>query len=211
MKKGLTEILFILDASGSMYGFTEDTIGGFNSLIEKQKNLDGAANVSLVTFSNNVKDVYTSKPLTDVKELTEKEYIASGMTALYDAVGLSIAKLEGRISDLPEEEKPQKVMIVITTDGYENASKEYNQHSIKNILENKEKEGWEVIFVGANIDTSVEGEKIGLDNKRTANYKATAGGMSAMYDALNFAVMSVRDTGELNEDWAAELNNDDEE
>ena len=193
-----------------MHGLTADTIGGFNSLIEKQKEVEGEANITLITFNENVKEVYISKPLKEVEVLTNKEYISNGMTALYDAVGLTVSKLEGRLADLPEEERPEKVMIVVTTDGYENSSKEYNQHAIKNILENKEKEGWEVIFIGANIDTASEGAKIGLNSMKTANYEASARGMGMMYSAVSDAVMNVRKKGKLNEDWADSLNADED-
>lgn len=206
MKKGLTEIVFILDASGSMYSLTADTIGGFNSLIEKQKSVDGEANISLVTFNEGVQNVYISKPLCEVGDLTNKDYVATGCTALYDAVGFTIANLESRLLDLKEEDRPEKIMIVITTDGEENSSREYNQHAIKNILENKEKEGWEVIFIGANIDTAEEGAKIGLNNMRTANYQASSSGMCMMYDAVSDAVLHVREKGVLNEDWSDSLN-----
>lgn len=209
MKQLSTELVFILDASGSMYGLTNDTIGGFNSLIEKQRGIEGDANITLVTFNESVREIYTSKPLKDVEELTSKDYVAKGMTALYDAIGITVAKLEGRLADMPESAKPDKVMLVITTDGHENSSKEYNQYAIKNILENKEKQGWEVIFIGANIDTAQEGAKMGLNNKRTANYEVSARGISMMYSAVCDAVSSVRETGVLNDSWSDSLSQED--
>ena len=153
MKKGLTEMLFILDRSGSMSGLEKETIGGFNSLIEKQKKIEGSAVVSTVLFDGEMDVIHDRVPLEKIKELTEKEYYARGCTALLDAVGHSVKHIRKVQKNLPEEEKPEKTIVVITTDGEENSSCEYSLEKVKRLLSRmQEKHKWEFLFLGANID-----------------------------------------------------------
>ena len=153
MNENLTELVFILDRSGSMAGREQDTIGGFNGMIEKQKALAGEARVTTVLFDSVSKVLYSRASLRDVKPLTEKEYYARGSTALLDAVGTAIDVVGAQLRDTPEAERPAKVIVIITTDGAENASREYSLEEVKEkIAHQKEKYSWEFLFLGADID-----------------------------------------------------------
>ena len=158
MKKNLTELVFILDRSGSMAGLEADTIGGFNAMIEKQKQEPGEAYVSTVLFDNDSQVIHDRIALDRVQPMTRKEYYVRGCTALLDAVGESIRKIENVQKHLPEAHKAGKVIFVITTDGLENSSVEYNHNDIKRMIEAKKECGWEFLFLGANIDAGKEAE-----------------------------------------------------
>lgn len=180
MKKNLTEIVFILDRSGSMSGLEQDTIGGFNSIIEKQKEEDGEAYVTTVLFDHEYKLLHDHVNLAEIQPMTNDDYSPRGMTALYDAIGLTINSIGARLSDAPEEERPEKVIIVITTDGHENASKEFSTSRIKEMIEHQQsKYSWTFMFLGANIDSVTEASAIGINTAFARNYTATADGVAS--------------------------------
>ena len=193
MKKGLTEIVFILDRSGSMSGLEKDTIGGFNSLIERQKKEEGEAYISTVLFDNESQVLHDRVPLDQVRPMTEEEYFVGGCTALLDAVGGAIHHIGNVHKYAREEDRPEKTLFVITTDGQENASRQYNYDKVKKLVERqKEHFGWEFLFLGANIDAAKEAGRFGIQADRTANYVCDAQGTEVNYRALNKAISRVR-------------------
>lgn len=185
MKKGLTEMVFILDKSGSMWNLTDDTIGGFNSMIEQQKSEDGEAYVTTVLFNRHHETLHDHINIQDVKPITHKDYCASGATALLDAIGDTIDSIGERLSDTPEDERPEKVIFVITTDGYENDSRRFTKSKIKEMIEHQqEKYSWVFIFLGANIDAIGEAESLGINSKLSKTYTASARGTRSLYAAV---------------------------
>ena len=195
MKKNLTEIVFILDRSGSMSGLEKDTIGGFNSLIERQKKEDGEAYISTVLFDNETQVLHDRVPLDKVRPMTEEEYFVGGCTALLDAVGGAIHHIGNVHKYAREEDRPEKTLFVITTDGQENASRQYTYDKVKKLVERqKERFGWEFLFLGANIDAAKEAGRFGIQEDRTANYVCDAQGTEVNYRALNKAISRVRCT-----------------
>ena len=170
MKKGLTEMVFILDRSGSMSGYEADTIGGFNSMIEAQKRVDGEAYVSTVLFSNRSQVLHDRVNLQDVPLLTEKEYFVGGNTALIDAIGDAIHHIKNVHKYAREEDVPEKTIFIITTDGYENASRHWASDDVKGDIAEQEQKGWEFMFLGANIDAVETGGSFGLRGNRCVNY-----------------------------------------
>ena len=186
MKKGLTEIVFILDRSGSMSGLEEDTIGGYNAMIEKQKNEDGEALISTVLFDNMTEVLHDRVPLGKVRPITEKEYFVRGSTALLDAVGSAIHHIANIHKYAREEDVPEKTLFIITTDGMENSSRQYSYDKVKKMVgKRKEKDHWEFIFLGANIDAVSVANKFGVDKSRAVRYECDGEGT-----ALNYKVMS---------------------
>jgi len=193
MKKNLTEIVFILDRSGSMSGLEKDTIGGFNSLIERQKKEEGEAYISTVLFDNETQVLHDRVPLDKVRPMTEEEYFVGGCTALLDAVGGAIHHIGNVHKYAREEDRPEKTLFVITTDGQENASTQYTYDKVKKLVERqKERFGWEFLFLGANIDAAKEAGRFGIQEDRTANYVCDAQGTEVNYRALNKAISRVR-------------------
>ena len=168
------DLIFILDKSGSMWNIVEDTIGGFNSFIEREKTKDIKTYVTLVLFDDEYKILYTRKPIEEVKELTSEEYFASGCTALLDAVGTTIESLDKEIS--------QKVMFVITTDGLENASTKYTKSDVKKLIQSHD---WEFLFIGADIDSYKEAQSIGIETERSANYEKSSEGLGCLFDSVS--------------------------
>ena len=214
MRKGLTEIVFILDRSGSMSGLEKDTIGGFNSLIERQKKEEGEAYISTVLFDNETKVLHDRVPLNQVHPMTQEEYFVGGCTALLDAVGGAIHHIGNVHKYAREEDRPEKTLFVITTDGQENASHRYTYEKVKHMVERqKERFGWEFLFLGANIDAAKEAGRFGIRENRTANYVCDAQGTEVNYKALNLAISRVRSTSAANcaealGDWNAEIRAD---
>lgn len=209
MRNDLTELVFILDKSGSMSGLESDTIGGFNSLIEKQKKEDGKAIVSTVLFSDQMDVIYDRIDLNEIPKMTEKEYFVGGCTALLDAIGNSINHVIHIHDNLKEDEKPKKTLFVITTDGMENSSHEYTYKKIKNLIDStKEKYGFEFIFLGANIDSEEEAAKLGIDKDQAVNYKCDGAGIDIQYSALNDAIKCFRTERKLSKKWRESLDND---
>lgn len=208
MKKDLTEIIFILDKSGSMHGLEKDTIGGFNSLIDKQKNIEGEAIVSTVLFSDNSTLLHNRIALNEVPLLTSKDYFVSGCTALLDAVGNAIIRTNSIHLELDESDVPEKTMFIITTDGFENASLEFSYSKVKNMIEKCKKKGWEFIFLGANIDSYQEASKLGISEDHTADYCCDASGIEVTYSAIDNAIGNVRKNKKLNSSWKNNINKD---
>lgn len=208
MKKGLTELVFILDRSGSMHGLEKDTIGGFNSMIEKQKKEEGEALVSTVLFDDQVEVICDRKPIGRVKSMTEKEYYTRGCTALLDAVGGAISHI-ARVHKMTKPEYvPEKTIFVITTDGLENASTEYTYKMIKSMIrKEEEKYGWEFIFLGANIDVAKEAEKLGVRSEMAVAYENDSDGVAINYRAVSEAMSFMRThaAGTLKSSWADEI------
>ena len=173
MKKNLTEIVFILDRSGSMAGLEDDTIGGFNAMIQKQKNEPGEAFVSTVLFDNYSEVIHDRVDIQKIEPMTRNEYYVRGCTALLDAVGGAIHHIGNVHKYAREEDRPEKTLFAITTDGMENASRKYSYEKLKAMIERqKEKYGWEFIFLGANIDVAKEAARFGIDEDRAVNYNA---------------------------------------
>jgi len=187
--KNYTELVFILDRSGSMAGLESDTIGGFNSMIKKQQNeTEGNALVSTVLFDHESIVLHDRVPLNDVKPLTQKDYEVRGTTALLDAVGDSIKHIKNIHKYARKEDRPQKTLFVITTDGMENASHKFNYREIKELITKQKEQGWEFIFLGANIDAVEVASHIGIDARRAVNYHADSKGIAQGFDAIgNFA------------------------
>ena len=209
MKKNLTEIVFILDRSGSMSGLEDDTIGGFNSLIRKQQTEEGEALISTVLFDNMTEVIHDRVDIKNIRPLTRNEYYVRGSTALLDAVGKAIHHIGNVHKYAREEDRPEKTLFVITTDGMENASREYTYDRVRRIIERqKEKYGWEFLFLGANIDAAKEAARFGIDRDRAADYHADTLGTAVVYEAMNDAVRNVRACRPMSADWKRKVDED---
>ena len=205
MKNGITELVFILDASGSMSGMEADTIGGFNAMIEKQKQVEGKAFVSTVLFSNHSQVLHDRLPLEEINELTEKDYRVGGCTALLDAIGGAIHHIGNIHKYVRKEDVPEKTIFIITTDGLENASFNYSTDEIKAKIKcQEEKYGWEFVFLAANIDAVSTAEHIGIRRERAANYDVEHG-TRVMYSELSDIISEYREFGEIRETWAEKI------
>ena len=193
MKKNLTEMVFILDRSGSMSRLVDDTIGGFNSMIENQKKEEGEAYVTTVLFDDQYELLHNHEDIKDVKPITNKEYYVRGMTALLDAIGKTINSVGKRLSETPEEERPEKVIFVITTDGAENASREFTRSVVKDMIEHQQtKYSWQFMFLGANIDAVAEADSLGITASHAHTYTANSVGTASIYNAMSDAVSCLR-------------------
>lgn len=208
MKKGLTEIVMILDRSGSMSGLESDTIGGFNAMIKKQREEEGEAIVSTVLFDHERKVIHDRIDIDDVPEMTTKEYYVGGSTALIDAIGCSIKHISNVHKYIRKEDVPEKTIFVISTDGYENSSHIYSSKEVKDMIAKKKKHGWDFIFLGADIDSVETAKHFGIDEDRTASYVHDSVGVGCMYDAVSYAVSGFRKGGRVRKDWNAEVNMD---
>jgi len=193
MRKGLTEIVFILDRSGSMEGLESDTIGGYNALIDKQKKEEGQAYISTVLFDDVSEVLHDRVSLDEIAPITNKEYYVRGCTALLDAIGGAIHHIGNVHKYAREEDKPEKTLFVITTDGQENASRRYTYEKVKHMIERqKEKFGWEFLFLGANIDAVKEAQRFGIRPERVANYHSDKAGTALNYKVLSSTISKVR-------------------
>ena len=209
MKKNLTEIVFILDRSGSMAGLEEDTIGGFNAMIEKQKKEDGEAYISTVLFDNISEVIHDRMDIQKIAPMTRKEYYVRGCTALLDAVGKAIHHIGNIHKYAREEDRPEKTLFVITTDGMENASRAYDYKKVKNMIQRqKERYGWEFLFLGANIDAAREAARFGINEDHAANYHADRKGTAVIYEAMSEAVCRVRACKPMSADWKRSVDED---
>ena len=209
MKKNLTEIVFILDRSGSMAGLERDTIGGFNAIIEKQRREAGEAIISTVLFDNYSEVIHDRVTLENVPQLTEKEYYVRGCTALLDAVGGAIHHIGNVHKYARAEDRPEKTIFVITTDGFENASHRYSYEKVKaQITHQKEKYGWEFLFLGANIDAAREAARFGIDADRAANYHADSIGTGVIYEAVSETVCNFRASRPMEAGWKRKIDED---
>ncbi len=201
-KNNITELVFIIDRSGSMSGLEKDTIGGFNSMIEKQRKEEGECYVSTVLFDHETKVLHDRVRLSEVRPMTEEDYTVRGTTALIDALGGAIHHIGNVHKYARPEDVPAHTMFVITTDGMENASHRYTSDQVKQKIERqKEKYGWEFIFIGANIDAVETAAKYGINSDRAVNYHADKKGTKVMYEAVANAVSYVRDCGGISSDW----------
>ena len=209
MKKNLTEIIFILDRSGSMQGLEKDTIGGFNSLIEKQKKVEGDALISTVLFANESKVIHDRVDVKDVKPMTENNYITGGCTALLDAIGNAIHHISNIHKYSRKEDVPEHTLFVITTDGMENASRTYTYPKVKKLIENqKEKHGWEFMFLGANIDAVNVASCMGIDESRAVKFNCDSEGTELNYEVLNDAIGVLRECSYVSADWKKRIDKD---
>ena len=209
MKKDLTEMVFILDRSGSMAGMEKDTIGGFNGMIERQKQADGEALVSTVLFSNESEVIHDRVKLEEVKPLTEKEYYVGGCTALIDAIGQAIHHIGNVHKYAREEDVPEHTIFIITTDGMENASHRYTSDEVKAMVKKEEeKYGWEFLFLGANIDAVETAAHFGIGADRAVNYHNDAEGERIKYETLDEAVFTVRSGKRLSPNWKENIERD---
>ena len=209
MKKNLTELVFILDRSGSMAGLEGDTIGGFNAMLQKQRGEPGEALISTVLFDNQTEVIHDRVPLDRVSALTEKEYFVRGCTALLDAVGGAIHHIGNVHKYAREEDRPEKTLFVITTDGMENASRRYTYDKVRVMIERqREKYGWEFLFLGANIDAAREAARFGIRSDCAADYHADSVGTEVVYEAVSEAVCQVRRSAPLAADWKQNIDAD---
>ena len=205
----MTELVFILDRSGSMSGLEADTIGGFNSMIARQKQEAGEALVSTVLFDHESVVIHDRLPPDRVPRMTEKEYFTRGCTALLDAVGGAIHHIGNIHKYARKEDVPEKTMFIITTDGYENASKRYDYEKVRKMIEwQKEKYSWEFLFLGANIDAAAEAKRFGISADRAVNYKCDEAGTALNYEVIGEAVCSVRAAKPLSADWKQRIDED---
>ncbi len=208
-RNNLTELVFILDRSGSMSGLESDTIGGFNSLIEKQKKEDGECFVSTVLFDNVSEVIHDRVRLTDIKEMTERDYTVRGCTALIDALGGAIHHIGNIHKYARPEDVPEHTMFVIITDGIENASHIYSSDKVKKMIKNqKEKYGWEFLFIGANIDSVETANNLGIGADRAVNYNADGRGTEVAYDTVCLAASQIRRNAPLNSNWSQNIKQD---
>ena len=205
----MTELVFILDRSGSMAGLEADTIGGFNAMIEKQKREPGPALVSTVLFSNESEVIHDRLPLDRVPPMTEREYFPRGCTALLDAVGGAIHHIGNVHKYARREDVPERTLFVITTDGLENASRRYDYAAVRRMIERqKERYGWEFLFLGANIDAVETAKHFGIGADRAVNYHSDHKGTQLNYEVLSEAVSAVRCSVPLGTNWKKRIDED---
>lgn len=209
MKKGFTELVFILDRSGSMNGLEKDTIGGFNSLLEKQKKEEKKALVSTVLFDDKYELLHDRIDIHKIKPITNKEYYVRGSTALLDAVGITINRIINAQKNTSKVNRAEKIMFVIITDGYENSSKEYSYDKVRKMIRHqKNKYGWEFIFLGANIDAINVAENIGINKERATNFHADSKGIKLNYDVICETVSSLRSNNTISSNWKRRIEED---
>ncbi len=209
MKKDLTELVFILDRSGSMSGLESDTIGGFNAMIAKQKAETGDAYVTTYLFDSRVEMICDRKNVKDVAPMTDKEYSVRGCTALLDAIGEAIKHIAHIHRYARAEDVPEHTLFVITTDGMENASRRFNKRKVKEMIEHeKQKYGWEFIFLGANIDAVETAEDIGISEDFAVSYYSDSEGEQVKYCAVSDAISAVRNSAPLGNSWKKRIEDD---
>lgn len=212
MKKtnnSITELVFILDRSGSMAGLESDTIGGFNSLIEKQKKQHGECYISTVLFDNESEVLHDRIKLSEIKKMTDKDYYVRGCTALIDAIGGAIHHIANIHKYARPEDVPEHTMFVIMTDGYENASHIYTSDRVKSMIKHeKEKYGWEFLFIGANIDAVETAKNFGINENRAVNYHADSQGTNVVYDTVAETVCCMRASLPIDSNWSDRINKD---
>ncbi|MBE6929891.1 MAG: VWA domain-containing protein [Ruminococcaceae bacterium] len=210
MKKNLTEIVFILDRSGSMHGLEADTIGGFNSMLEKQKNTEGEALITTVLFDSESQVIHDRANLREICPMSEDDYTVGGCTALLDAIGESIHHIETIHRYARREDVPEHTLFIITTDGMENASHRYSGDKVRRMIQRqKEKHGWEFLFLGANIDAVETARQFGIGKDRAVNYHADSAGTRLNYEVLGRAISKMRTNhAPLSADWKESIDAD---
>jgi len=209
MKKDLTELVFVMDKSGSMSGLESDTIGGFNAMLTKQKKEQGEANVTTILFNHHSELLHDRIPVQGVAPMTDREYEVSGTTALLDAIGMAITKIGNSQKRTIADHRASKVLFIITTDGHENASSEYNHDKVKSMITHqRESFGWEFIFLGANIDAISTAAQFGIAKDFAVEYHADVEGTRLNYEAVSEAVTSYRKGQKLNSTWKQGIEED---
>ncbi len=209
MKKNLTELVFILDRSGSMYGLEADTVGGFNSMLEKQKKEEGEAYVSTVLFNNYSKVLHDRVNIKNVRCMDKKDFTVSGCTALLDAIGDAIHHIGNIHKYARPEDVPENTLFVIITDGQENASSRYSSDDVKKLIERqKAKYGWEFLFLGANIDAVETAAHFGIGADRAVNYNCDSEGTRLNYEVLDRTISCFRCSKAVDESWKADIDKD---
>ena len=209
MKKGLTEVVFILDRSGSMSGLESDTIGGFNSMIEKQKKEEGEALVSTILFDNYSEVLHDRVEVSKIEPLTDRDYTVRGCTALLDAIGGAIHHIGNVHKYARNEDVPEHTIFIITTDGMENASHQYSREKIKAMIERQRtKYGWEFLFLGANIDAIETARSYGIDQDRAVEYNCDSVGTGLNFEAMSDAITTMRCSAPLTADWKKKVEAD---
>ncbi len=208
MKNNITELVFILDRSGSMAGLEADTIGGFNAMIEKQKKQDGKCYVSTVLFDNVSEVLHDRINLSDIPKMTENDYTVRGCTALIDAVGGAIRHIGNIHKYARKEDVPEHTLFVITTDGMENASKRYSSDDVKRMINEKKKLGWEFLFLGANIDSVQTASRLGIDEERAVDFKCDSEGTKLNYSVVSETISSFRESRPIKANWKRKIEED---
>ena len=209
MKNNATELVFILDRSGSMAGLEKDTIGGFNAMLKKQKEVEGECRITTVLFDNQINILHDRLDIQAIGSLTEKDYQVGGSTALLDAIGSTINKIGNVQKHSSHEHRASKVLFVIITDGEENASREFSSERIKKMIEHQMKKyNWEFIFLGANIDAVETSKMYGIRPDRTQNYHADAKGVNLNFDVMSKTVASFRTHAEIDDKWKDQIEKD---
>lgn len=209
MKNNITELVFILDRSGSMAGLESDTIGGFNSMLRRHKEHEGRCYVSTILFDNLTEVVHDREELSQVAEMTGKNYVVRGSTALLDALGDSIRHIGNIHKYARVEDVPENTVFIIITDGMENASHKYTKDQVKAMIEEKkEKSGWEFMFLGANIDAVETAGSFGICPDRAVNYNADSVGTACVYETVSLAVEGIRKNNKLDENWSDKVEED---
>ena len=202
----LTELVFIIDASGSMSGLVDDTVGGFNTMIARQKEQDGECLVSLVTFNHTQSVILDRARLSEVKPLTRDDYTPMGSTALCDALGGAIHHMGNVHKYAREEDRPSKTVFIVTTDGMENSSRRYCSDDVKAMVRRQqEKYGWEFLFLGANMDAVETAARYGIRADRAARYNCDSEGIGKNYESLGKAVSDMRGKGSIDDAWSVEI------
>ena len=209
MKKNLTEIVFILDRSGSMGGLEADTIGGFNAMLERQKKAEGEALLSTLLFSNETEVLHDREDIKRVAPLGVRDYRVGGSTALLDAIGGAIRHIGELHRRASEAERPDHTLFVITTDGQENASRRYGYAELRRLIERqKEMYGWEFLFLGANMDAVAAASRFGIDADRAVRYHCDSAGIALNYEAVGQAILTLREKSALDRDWDKRIRED---
>lgn len=208
MRTNITELVFILDRSGSMSGLESDTIGGFNALLEKQRKEEGDAIVTTVLFDDKYDLLHDRCNIRGVAPITDREYFVRGCTALLDAVGRTILKIENAQKHVLDMERPDRTLFVITTDGCENASREFDRPAVKRLIEQRKEAGWEFLFLGANIDAAEAASGIGIARDRSVNFHADGAGVSLNFEAVSDAASCMRRSVPIAANWKARIEED---
>lgn len=206
MKKGLAEIAFVLDRSGSMFGLEADTVGGFNSMLEKQRKLEGEAYVTTVLFNSEIDRVHDRVPLSKVENMTKEDFVVGGCTALLDAIGSTVQHIESIHKYAREEDIPEHTIIVIITDGMENASKRFSVEKVRQMIGTKEAEnGWEFLFLGANIDAVSTASTFGIRHDRSVSYRSDSAGTALNYDVVGDVLCEFRADSKISPCWKSRI------
>lgn len=208
MKNNVTELVFILDRSGSMHGLEADCVGGFNAFIEKQRDVEGACYVTTVLFANDSETVHDRAALGEVKPMTRRDFTVGGCTALLDAIGEAVRHIETIHRYARREDVPEHTTFIIMTDGLENASQKYSSAEVKRLIERKKREGWEFLFLAANIDAVETAARFGIARDRAVDYRADGRGTRVAYESVAEAVANQRMGGKIAEDWMKPVQED---